>query len=61
MVFTATIFTKLTVVQLHYVQILYTKFHLNEPKNMGSLGRNWFVKSRSVAVIKLIVTELMAT
>jgi hypothetical protein len=49
MAFTAANFTKLTVVQLHYTEILYTKFHLNEPRNIGSVGRNSFVES--VAVI----------
>jgi hypothetical protein len=53
---TAVIFTKLTVVQLHYVEILYTKFHLNEPRNMRSVGRNLFAES--MAVTKPIVTEL---
>jgi hypothetical protein len=58
MTFTAAIFTKLTVVQVHYMEMLYAKLHLNEPRSMGSVGINSFVEC--MAVTKLFSTELMS-
>jgi len=40
--FTASIFTKTSISELHYVQILYTKFYTNRSSSWSVIFRKYF-------------------
>ena len=60
MTFTAPIFTKLTVIERHPVQIFYTEFHPNQLRNVAIMGRGLFaLLSKCMIVTAPIFTKLI--